>query len=155
MDLNLGSTSRKLDLDAIDKGVEKECPERPGLFVRILPASRYSKRFNAALENEALSVDGPRGLTQLLEDGEFVASVLVAGMRGIFDKDGKEVAYTDELGALILSNPAHRDVRDWVVAEAMQRGHYYTEAVESKKGNSASGSSGNGAGAARSRKTKS
>ena len=139
MTLQLGTTDRRLDLAAIEQGVEKECPDRPGLFVRILPASPYNPRYRAAVENRALKVtengEGPPSFVEMFDDPAFVTEALVADMRGIRDGDGSEVAYTPEIGVQILSAPEHQDVREWIGRESLKRGQYYTESVEGRKGN--------------------
>lgn len=139
MGLQLGTTTRRLDVAAIEQGVEKECPDRPGLFVRILPASPYNPRYRAAIENRALRVtengQEPPSFVEMFDDAEFVTEALVADMRGIRDETGAEVTYTPELGAQILSAPEHQDVREWIGRESLRRGQYYTESVEDRKGN--------------------
>lgn len=153
--MRLGTTHRKLDRLAIEQGVEKECPERPGLFVRILPASTYNPRYRKAIQDEAMRIkDGGEADGNRYEDAQFVADVLVADMRGLYDGE-EEIEYTPEIGAEIFADPAHRDVLDWIVSEAMKRGQFYTEAVEKKVGNSPAGSSGKKAGAGKSTKTRS
>lgn len=139
--MRLGTTTRRLDTEAVEQGVEKECPHRPGLFVRVLPAASWNQRFKERVrrENEAvvqrMKENGDPGKVDYYDDAEFIADTVVAGMRGLYDDEGNEVEYTPELGAQILADPYNADVKEWVVLQAKQYGRYYREEVEKDAGN--------------------
>lgn len=170
--LVLGTGGRRLDAVAAVQGIEKECPWRSGLHVKILPAATFNPRFREAIAN--LQVDeaevvrarkvvmgddraraaASAAFISRWERPDFAASALVGDMRGIYAADGSEVAYTEEVGLKILSDPSNADVLQWIVGEAMQIGQFYTKAVEADAKNSRTGSGGKRTGAGRSRKTK-
>lgn len=156
--LRLGATKRRLDVLAVQQGVEHECPLRPGLFVTILPAGMFNPRFaraaQAALEQlvaegskNGKAKDGVKGAPlQRFEDPEFIERALVASIRGIYRADGTEVVYTSEVGLAVLSDPGNADVLAWIVLKAQEYGRYYDEEVEADAKNSLPDSSGKQAG---------
>lgn len=138
--LQLGSSARRLDPAAIAMGRRKECPFRPGFFVSILPGASYNPRFRKAIQNVRLASAGKteeeketRFLSRY-EDPVFVVDALVADMEGIVGRSGP-VTYTAEIGLKVLSDPANADVLSWISGEAHSYGQFYTEEVQSDKGN--------------------
>jgi hypothetical protein len=159
--LRLGTTTKRLDTERVEGGVELECPHRPGLYVTILPAASWNQRWKDRVraENEraiARMKNGtPPAMPDFFGDPDFIVSTLVGGMRGLYDAKGEQVEYTTALGVGIIADPTHADVKEWVVLQAQRYGQFYREEVEADSGNSGRGSSGKRAGAARSTKTKS
>lgn len=134
--LRLGTTHRRLDLDAIHQGKPLECPFRPGLTVTILPAATYNPRYKKALQawgmrlSERANGSGEVEISDHLEDPVFVADALVADMAGIYDGEGNPVEYTAEIGRRVLGADANADVLSWVANAAHDYGRYYAEDVE-------------------------
>lgn len=161
--LRLGTTNRRLDVLAVEQGVEKECPLRPGLTVTILPAGVWNPRFQQALqariermaEAQAKNGDGKKPPAERNQDPEFVASALVLKMDGLYAADGSKVEYTLARGVSVLSDPANGDVMAWIVHEAQDYDRYYTGSVEADAKNSSTGSNGKQVGAGSSKKTRS
>lgn len=156
--LRLGTTNRRLDVLAIEQGVEKDCSAlRPGLKVTILPAGTWNPRFRRALqarvERIAEANGKAGGIPERYEDPEFVAAALVLNMSGMYNASGEAVEYTHARGVAALSDPANADVMAWIVHEAQDYGRYYTEAVEADAKNSLTGSGGKQAGAGSSERT--
>ena len=136
-DLRLGSSNRRLDATAIQQGVRKECPFRPGLFVMVLPAASYNPRYRKALQNARAKLDAGEQ-TEFLskyDSPEFVTEAFVADMDGLYDREGKPVPYTPERGLKILSAAQNADVLEWIANDAHAYGQFYTEAVEADAGN--------------------
>lgn len=141
MTLRLGTTTRALDVEKAHQGVEKECPHRPGLYVTVLPAAAWNRRWKERVrqENEAVLArmrDGEKiEGRDFFEDAGFIADTLVGGMRGLYDADGNEVAYTPEIGVQVLEDEANADVKEWVVLQAQRYGQFYRDEVEKDEGN--------------------
>lgn len=162
--LRLGATDRRLDLEAVGHGIEKECPFRPGFFVTILPGLAFNGRYQRALislgeriaaQASKKEADGAavQAVDDRFRDPVFVVEAVVAGMRGLFAADGSEVAYTPEVGVQVLSDPGHADVLAWIGNEAHDYARYYTDQLRADAGNSPAGSNGNGPGAGDSERT--
>lgn len=138
--LRLGTTSRRLDPEAVESGTERECPLRPGLTVMIRPAAMFNPHFRKALQNRVQQIADANGdgleYTARYQDPEFVAEALVADVRGITRADGSEVTYTPDLGRAVLSDPGNADVLEWIANEALDFGHFYTAQVEEDEKNS-------------------
>lgn len=138
--LQLGTTNRRLDAEAVRSGAPHDCPLRPGLTVYIRPAAMFNPSFREALQNriqQAAEANGD-GLEHAnrYQDPGFVADALVAGMEGIRDADGEEVPYTPEIGRAVLADPGNADVLEWVANQAMDFGHFYAAQVEEDEKNS-------------------
>jgi len=155
----LGDTGARLDLVAVQQGVEREHWHRKGLKVRVLPAGDFNPRFRNAFRDRAMEIGDRNGssgeVPSWTDDAAFVATAIVADMSGIYDADGNAVAYTPAVGERVLSDPENADLLAWIVSEALQHGSFYTERVEKQVGNSRRGSGGKRAGAARSARTRS
>lgn len=157
--LRLGTTGRRLDVLAVQQGIEKECPLRPGLFVTVLPAGTFNPRFARAIQArlERLAAkkeqEGAQPSTRFEEDPEFVVDALVASMRGIYAGDGSEVAYTPAVGLQVLADPGNADVTVWICNEAHDYGRFYEQGVEADAKNSSPGSNGKQVGAGESERT--
>lgn len=170
--IRLGATDRRLNLEAVGHGIEKECPFRPGFFVTILPGLAFNSRYQRALislgeriaaqaskkkADGAAERDSDGAAVQAVDDRFrdplFVVEAVVAGMRGLFAADGSEVAYTPEVGIQVLADPGHADVLAWIGNEAHDYARYYTDQLRADAGNSPAGSNGNGPGAGDSERT--
>lgn len=155
--LRLGTTDRRLDVEAVTSGIEKECVFRPGLFVTFLPAATFNDRYARALiaRSERISrVEDDRAFEQGTRmDHELVVDGLVVAMRGIRTADGTEVPYTREVGVQVLGDPSNADVLSWVSNESRKYAAYYTDRLEDDLGNSSTDSSGSSAGVGKSEKT--
>lgn len=158
--LKLGTTDRRLVVDAVAGGIEKECLYRPGLFVTMLPAAAFQKRFARALiafGERAAAEDSPNDYATYEVDSRLDPVLVVDGvivtMRGIYGADGEEVAYTREVGLQILTDPGNADVLSWISNEARQLAEYYSDRLEDEAGNSSPDSSGSSAGVGASKKT--
>lgn len=134
--LRLGTTTRRLDLDAVHQGRAVECPLRPGLTVTVLPAAAYNPRYKKALQAWALRLparsNGDAEKVEMqdhLTDPQFVTDALVASMTGIYSGD-EPVEYTPDVGLEILADEANADVLGWIANEAYDYGLFYTEDVE-------------------------
>lgn len=137
--LQLGTTNRRLNAQAITDGVPTPCPLRPGLTVSVLPAAMFNPRYRKALQTRIermVAENGDNGEPNRYQDPGFVADALVADMQGIRGADGSEVAYTEEIGQQVLSDPGNADVLEWVANQAMDFGHFYTAQVEEDEKNS-------------------
>lgn len=147
-ELRLGTSPRRLDLEATRQGVELECPFRPGFFVTVLPFAVYNPHFREATQKHAgrlwngkTKEDAPTNgeatdmIVERSEDPRFICEALVAGMRGLYDSEGSEVEYTQERGISVLSDAANADVLNWIVGEASNYGQFYTKEVEDAAGN--------------------
>ena len=163
--LRLGSKDRRLDVAAMEGGVEKECTLfRPGFYVTVLPAVSFNRRYRKAMiaRNERLAASNGKPekadseasyIIDMYADPEFVVDGLVAGMRGIYDVDGNEVEYTREVGLAVLADAGNADVLDWIANEARDYGRYYTDGLEDDAKNSPTDSGGSAAGVGGSEKT--
>lgn len=158
MSLRLGNTTRRLDAEAIEQGVTKECPVRPGLLVTYLPAATFNRRFKRALSKRPKEPGSGNTRADFIErcgEPEVIVDGLVTNVEGVFDEKGEAVEYTPEIGLQIFSDPSNADVVEWMVSECITYGQFYTKEVIEDSGNSGSGSSGKRAGAGKSKKTKS
>lgn len=169
--IRLGTSAKRLDPVAVEQGVTKECPYRPGLMVTLLPAASFNPRFRRAVQAGALKAaaklnakgstvesvqnEAEQDFLSRYDDPAFVATALVADMGGLFNGDGSEVPYTVERGTAIFSDPGNADVKEWVVNQALRYGQFYVEEIEEEAKNSPTGSSGTKSGAGASGKTKS
>lgn len=159
--IKLGKAGRRLDTDAIDKGVWKDCPYHD-IRVRIRPAASFNPRFRKAMRariedsvERSLGEDAEGSITSWTEDAEFIVNSVVADIDGLYNGEDEPVAYTPEIGVRLLSDPGHIDVREWIVQEATSYQAFYAQTLAKRSGNSRSGSSGKRAGAGRSARTRS
>lgn len=143
--LKLGAKGRRLDLDVIENGLEREAPMAPGVTFRILPWGTHNPRYRKALqaraqrnaeERKALEeADDPEAaardyLLAKQEDPEFIVDAVLADIDGLLNGNGNPVKYTRERGVRILSDPEWAHLRDWVVGVAFQAAGKYKEEVE-------------------------
>jgi len=161
--MRLGSSPRRLDILAVEQGVEHECPLRPEFYVTVLPAGTWNPRFKRALQQrvERISERNGRPDTDAAEDEfrdryddpAFVLDALVLSMRGIYGPTGEERPYTHDIGLNVLADPHNADVLAWIVNQAHLYGRYYEDGLEADAKNSLTGSGGSEAGAGTSEKT--
>ena len=166
--MRLGNSKRKLDVDAVRDGVERECPLRAGLTVRILPAADFNPRYRKAVQTfvfdveDRIEVDSTEDLyaearlriAERMNNAEFLVRAIIADLGPIFDDQGNEIEYTEDVGRELFASGEHDDVVGWIGSEARRVADFYAEGVEADAGNSKRGSSGTKAGAAKSAKRK-
>lgn len=167
--LRLGTSNKRLDPVAVEQGVTRPCPFRPGLTITILPAASFNPRFRRAVQlgavKAAAKLKSQNGNVETAteeaedeflgryDDPHFIVAALVADMGGLYDGEGNEVEYTTERGLQVFSDPGNADVKEWTVNQSLLYGQFYVEEVQEQRKNSRTGSGGKKAGAGKSEKT--